>query len=372
MDKIKIGITGQSGFMGTHLYNFLGLQQNVERIPFKDEYFNKSPRLCEFVEKCDVIVHLAAMNRHHDQNILHDTNVALVQELIQALEKTERKPHVLFSSSTQESRDNPYGRSKRKGRELLINWSKKHAAPFTGLVIPNVFGPFGEPFYNSVISTFSHQIVQNLDPRIETDAELNLIYINDLMSEIWRVIRDRVTVSEHGIQEIARANVSQILEKLQWFRKTYVNDKIIPDVSDYFDLCLFNTFRSYLPVDFFPSDFNVHSDDRGQFIELVKSDNSGQTSYSTTKPGITRGNHFHIRKIERFMVIQGEALMQLRRIGTDEVIVYKLTGDEPVFVDVPVWYTHNITNTGDTNLLTVFWINELFNPADPDTYYEQV
>ena len=371
-NRIRIGITGQAGFIGTHLYNYLGLQENVERIPFRDDFFAEEAHLCEFVKKCDAIVHLAAVNRHHDSQTLHDTNIKLVRQLIAALETTDSHPYLLFSSSIQERRDNIYGRSKRVGREMLADWAKRCDAPFTGLVIPNVFGPFGAPFYNSFIATFSHQLINGLEPRIEIDADVPLICVHNLAEKIWQIIRERQAAEELDIQETATVHVSEVLAKLQDFHSNYVKCWTIPDLSSYFDLSLFNTFRSYLPINYFPRIFIAHADDRGQFIELVKTGNGGQTSYSTTRPAITRGNHFHIRKVERFIVIQGEALIRLRRVGTDRIIEYRLSGDKPAYVDMPVWYTHNITNTGLKDLYTVFWINELYNPNDPDTFFENV
>jgi len=159
---------------------------------------------------------------------------------------------------------------------------------------------------------------------------------------------------------------------MQKFCQDYVQEKTFPDLTDYFDICLFNTFRSYLNSDHFPVSLKLHQDERGSFVETVKAESAGQFSFSTTKPGITRGNHFHTRKVERFAVINGEALIRLRRIGTTKVIEYHLSGDQPAYVDMPVWYTHNITNTGKDELVTLFWINEFYNSADPDTFFEEV
>ena len=371
-DKIRVGITGQAGFIGTHLYNYLGLFATIERIPFQDEYFQDDSRLRQFAASCDAIVHLAAVNRHADPESLAKTNILLVRQLIDAIEAADATPHLLFSSSIQERRDNPYGRSKKAGRQLLMKWAEKHHAAFTGLVIPNVFGPFVRPFYNSVIATFSHQLVNDQEPKIEIDAELPLIYVNDLAAAIWRIIEKRETAQELEIQETATAKVTDLLARLAAFKKSYMTEGFIPDLAEYFDLCLFNTFRSYLPHDLFPRQYTLHADNRGHFVELVKTPNGGQTSFSTTRPGITRGNHFHTRKVERFTVIKGQAEIRLRRIGTDQVITYLLSGDQPAWVDIPVWYTHNITNTGPEDLYTVFWINELYNPDDPDTFFENV
>ena len=183
---IKVGITGQAGFIGTHLYNSFGLQATIERVNFDKSFLNNSDKLEAFVAECDVIVHLAAMNRHIDPKVIYDTNIYLVNQLIAACEKRSEPPHILFSSSTQEESDNPYGKSKLLGRELLENWAQKSGAKVTGLVIPNVFGPFGKPFYNSVVATFCHQLTHGASPTINVDSSLKLIYINELVETIYK------------------------------------------------------------------------------------------------------------------------------------------------------------------------------------------
>ena len=369
---MKIGITGQSGFIGTHLYNYLVTRENVERIPYKDEFFENNAVFDNFVKKCDVIVHLAAMNRHGEKGVIYKTNIELTKKLIASLERTKSKAHILISSSTQEDRDNEYGKSKKKARELLVEWSTKNNGKFTGLVIPNVFGPFGIPFYNSFIATFSHLIVNKKEPTIEIDAEIDLIYVQDLIQKIYEIIKNKEYKNEYRINHIAIAKVTKVLNKLNEYNLQYVKNGIFPKLDNYFELCLFNTFRSYLPKEYFPIKFKMHSDERGSFVETVKAKGQGQFSFSTTKPGITRGNHFHLRRIERFAVVKGKARIQLRKISTDEVINYELSGEKPAYVDMPVWYTHNITNIGDEELVTLFWINEFFDQEDPDTYYEKV
>ena len=371
---IKIGITGQSGFIGTHLYNFLGLQKDeVERIPFEDAIFTDQTRLEEFVKQCDVIVHLAALNRHHDPQTIYDTNISLVNKLISALENTDSKPHILFSSSTQEERDNVFGRSKREGRELFAQWAEKNGALFTGMIIPNVFGPFGMPYYNSVVTTFSHQLTHNEVPKIEVDAQLKLIYIGDLVKVIYGLIRDKISEKEFRVQHTNEIKVTEILDLLKGFKNDYFEKGIFPDLTDPFGKNLFNTFVCYIDLEnYFPIRLKLNTDDRGSFIETIKLKSGGQVSFSTTKPGITRGNHFHTRKAERFAVIKGKALIQIRRIGTDRVLNFELDGREPAYVDMPVWYTHNITNVGSNDLYTIFWINEFYDPADQDTFFEIV
>jgi UDP-2-acetamido-2,6-beta-L-arabino-hexul-4-ose reductase len=371
---LHIGITGQTGFIGTHLYNFFGLKKDeVVRIPFEDTFFDSASRLEEFVSQCDVIIHLAALNRHNDQQTIYDTNILLVKKLLQALESTGSKPHILFSSSTQEERENMFGKSKREGRELFADWAKNNNTLFTGLVIPNVFGPFGNPYYNSVVATFSHQLTHNEVPKIEIDAHLTLIYVGELMELIWKAIMDKDSRVEYMIPHTSERKVTEILELITLFKTEYSDKGVFPSLNNKFELNLFNTFRCYMDIsNHYPIKLVKHTDDRGTFVETIKSGLGGQVSFSTTKPGITRGNHFHTRKIERFAVIKGKARIQLRRIGTNEVMNFELDGNAPSYVDMPVWYTHNITNVGDDELYTIFWINEFFDPNDPDTFFEKV
>ncbi len=371
---IKIGITGQSGFIGTHLYNYLGLKkEEVTRIPFQDDIFSDQTRLEDFVKQCDVIIHLAALNRHNDPQIIYDTNILLVKKLISSLEKTNSKPHILFSSSTQEGRDNVFGKSKREGRELFAGWAERNDALFTGMIIPNVFGPFGMPYYNSVVATFSHQLTHNEEPKIEVDAQIKLIYIEDLVKVIYGLIRDKTSEKEFRVQNTSENKVTEILRLLKGFQFGYLERGIFPNLNDPFERNLFNTFLCYMDIENdFPVKLKLSIDERGSFVETVKLNSGGQVSFSTTKPGITRGNHFHTRKAERFVVIKGKALIQLRRIGTDNVLNFELDGKEPAYVDMPIWYTHNITNIGDDDLYTIFWINEFFDSGDPDTFYEIV
>lgn len=376
---IRIGITGQAGFIGTHIWNTFGLfKEEFERIPFEDSFFDTPEKLETFAAHCDVIIHLAALNRHNDPDTIYRVNLELVDKLTAALEKTGKTPFVLFSSSTQEERDNVYGRSKREGRERLIRWAEKNGAPFAGLVIPNVFGPFGNPYYNSVVATFCHQLTHGETPQIDVDGQLKLIYVSELAGIVLRLVRDYASGKIAGAQTLhlphtAEIKVSEILTLLERYRENYFVSGIIPKLENAFERNLFNTFRCYMPVaSHFPVKLKLNSDPRGTFVEVIKLADGGQVSFSTTLPGITRGNHFHTRKIERFAVIKGKALIQLRRIGTDEVLDFHLDGNEPAFVDMPVWYTHNLVNTGEEELYTIFWINEPYDPADPDTFFETV
>ncbi|MFV8352523.1 NAD-dependent epimerase/dehydratase family protein [Flavobacterium sp. XS2P14] len=371
---LKVGITGQSGFIGIHLYNTLGLfSEEFQRIDFQKECFSDESKLNEFVGQCDVIVHLAAMNRHNDPQVIYDTNIGLVQKLTQSLDQTKSKAHVLFSSSTQEERDNLYGKSKKEGRGLMVNWAKTTGGKFTGMIIPNVFGPFGHPNYNSVVATFCHKLAHNETPIIDVDGDMKLIYVGELVDAILSEIRSGKGKSEIVVEHTSESKVSQLLFLLESYKTQYKDNGIIPTINNTFELNLFNTFRCYMDiVNHFPVKFIEHTDPRGSFVEIIRLGIGGQVSLSTTVPGITRGNHYHTRKIERFAVIKGKALIQLRRIGTDEVFNFYLDGNEPAYVDMPIWYTHNIKNIGEEVLYTNFWINEFYDPNDPDTFFENV
>lgn len=376
---IRIGITGQTGFVGTHLFNTIGLfKEEFEQVPFEDTFFQTVERLRNFVKGCDVIVHLAAMNRHTDQQLLYKTNIGLVKQLIDAMEAEKVRPYVLFSSSTQEDVNSEYGRSKRDGRALFEEWAKRNGASFTGMVVPNVFGPFGRPDYNSFIVTFCYKLTHGEMPQVLQDNVVKLIYVVNLchyiLDKIIAVTESPSAIVERDmIPHDMEMKVTDILSLLEIFKTLYFEQGIIPALKNKNEVNLFNTFRSYIDYStHFPVRLVKSIDSRGIFVETAKMGVGGQVSISTTVPGITRGNHYHTRKIERFTVIKGKARIQLRKVGTDKVLNFDLDGNEPAYVDMPIWYTHNITNTGDEDLYTQFWINEWFDPEDCDTYFETV
>lgn len=371
---MKIGITGQIGFIGSHLSNTLRYFRNDhEVVPFEDRYFENLDEMDAFVRDCDVIIHLAAMNRHGEPQVIYDTNLRLVTALIASLRRTNRKSHLIFSSSTQEERDNAYGRSKKEGRKLLEAWASENGGRCSALLIPNVFGPFGKPHYNSVISTFSYQLTHGVDPKIEIDAALKLIYVNDLVKNIIGLIDGKDSrIRTIPIDHTAEVKVSEILGTLCRYKEQYLDNHTIPVMHTPFDVALFNTFRSYIDSDTLCLKLTVHTDNRGHLFESIKTHAGGQVFFSVTEPGVTRGNHFHTRKIERFCVVRGEALIKIRKIGTGTINEYRVSGADPSFIDMPVWHTHNITNIGSDGLETLFWSNEIFNPSDSDTFAETV
>jgi UDP-2-acetamido-2,6-beta-L-arabino-hexul-4-ose reductase len=370
----KIGITGQNGFVGYNLSKTLYIfKDEFQLINFERSFFEDEEKLDAFVNDCDVIVHLAALNRHNDPEVIYEINTGLVKKVISSLERTQSQAHVIISSSTQENGDNLYGKSKKEGRLMLSDWANRVGGRFTGMVIPNVYGPFGQPYYNSVVATFCHQVSYNAIPKIDIDGQLKLIYVGELVDEILNAIRGDDNTHEFQIPHTAEAKVCEILALLQHYKEVYQEKGVFPAIKSSFELKLFNTYRCYMDIaNYFPRKLPQHTDNRGAFVEIARHGIAGQTSFSTTVPGITRGNHFHTRKIERFAVIKGKALIQLRRIGTDKVYDFYLDGDEPSYVDMPIWYTHNIKNIGQEELYTIFWINESYDAGDPDTWFEVV
>ncbi|MCI0498753.1 MAG: NAD-dependent epimerase/dehydratase family protein [Planctomycetales bacterium] len=368
----KIGITGLSGFVGTHLRDRLSREQEMEVLPFEDGYYDNPEAFVEFAKKADVIVHLAGVNRHEPQ-VVYQKNIELMEKLLEYVDASGNKPCILFSSSTQIERDNEYGRGKKRAMELLEAWSQKTGAFAVSMVVPNVFGDGGRPFYNSVVATFCYQVTHGQQPTILHDGLMTMIYINNLVEDIVKLIKEppggyRVEY----IKPRAEIKVSELLTRLNKYKDFYYGSGMVPSVGSDFERDLYNTFITYMDASDWERHLKLNTDERGSFVEVFKLENGGQVSFSTTRPGITRGNHYHIRKNEKFCVVSGQASIKLRRIGTDKVIEYKVSGDKPSWVEMPIYYTHNITNIGEMELVTLFWINEHFNPDDPDTFFEKV
>ena len=370
MKQKIICITGQNGFLGQHLYNTLNLYPEKYLLKdFKKSFF-ESPKILEKVfSECDVIIHLAAVNRHENQKIIYDTNVSLVKKIISSLNKIKKKPHLIMSSSTQENQNNEYGKSKIVGRKIFSDWANNSDSCFTGMLIPNVYGPFCKSNYNSFVATFCKKLIDNETPKIIVDNDVELIYISNLVNKFIEIIDLKLNIHKHIIKNDINIKVSKVLEKLLNYKTNYIDSGTIPMIKSNFDLNIFNTLRSYIDYkSFFPKFYKENTDNRGSFVELMRTDIGGQFSFSTTNVNITRGNHFHTRKIERFSVIKGSALIQLRKVESEKIIEFELDGNSPSYVDMPIWYTHNIKNIGNQILLTNFWINEPYNQDDPDTY----
>ena len=363
-----IGITGADGLIGWHVRCRLYVEHDIEAIPIGRAGFREAGALESFVSKCDAIVHLAGVNRGEESEV-ESVNPALARVLVSAMERCERTPHVVFASSTHIDSDTAYGRSKRATEEIFSEWAGRCGAVFTNMVLPHVYGECGRPFYNSVVSTFCYQLAEDETPKIEQDGRLELLHAQEVADLVLLSVRNR-SVGE--VRPSGRAmRVSEMLERVSLLAERYKSG-VIPAFEDIFDLRLFNTFRSYLFPKHYPNLLKLNTDSRGSLFEAVKTDNGGQAFLSTTEPGITRGDHFHFNKVERFLVVQGQAVIRLRRMFDDKVIEFRVSGSEPTVVDMPTLHAHNITNTGDGELLTMFWSHEIFDPDHPDTHREQV
>lgn len=365
---LRIGITGANGFLGWHLRAHLHHRQDVRLSTADRDTFADPGKLRAFVSGVDAIVHLAAVNRAPDAEVL-EGNVRPAEQLLAACEAAGAKPHILFTNSTQRGRDTPYGRAKAAAAERLRQWGESNGAGFTNLILPHLFGECGRPFYNSAVATFCHQIANGEAPKIIVDAELELMHAQRVAGRIVAMIETRTTGEQR--LEGTRITVSDVLARLQAIAARY-RDLVIPPLATPFELDLFNAYRSYLYPGHYPVRLALRSDARGELFEAVKSLHGGQCFLSTTRPGITRGNHYHHHKLERFLVASGEATIRVRRLLTDETVEFRVCGAQPAYVDMPALHTHSITNTGTGDLLTLFWAHEIFDPAAPDTHPEIV
>lgn len=372
-----VAVTGADGFIGSHLMTRLSLDPRTAPIAVGRSEFKDHVALADVIAHVDVVVHLAACNRGAADE-LFDTNVALLETLIVALAERDDPPHVVFASSVQCTNGSPYGRSKLAGERLLEDWAIAHGAPLSILEVPNVFGPRCRPFYNSVVATFAHQLATGNEPVVEQDRELPLVYVGDLADLIVDMIVDLRTRPGHacvqrpGIGPVFRRTVSQLRDDLARYARAYAGDRTLPAPRSRLDELLHRTYLSHLPDDALCHTPDVHRDDRGFLVECVRAEDGGQVFFSVTRPGVVRGQHFHLHKVERFCVVRGEAVIRLRGVGRDEVRELRMSGDRPEVVDIPVLDVHNIENVGDDDLYTIFWVSEVFDPAAPDTHREAV
>jgi UDP-2-acetamido-2,6-beta-L-arabino-hexul-4-ose reductase len=366
--QLTVGITGADGLIGTHTRALFHVDSRFRVLAGGKSLFTNERDMHDFLSRVDVVIHLAGMNRG-DETIVANTNIALVQRLIAACEASDRTPHLIFASSTHIDRDTLYGASKRQCADLLDAWANRKGALFTNVILPNVYGEGGRPFYNSVISTFCHQLAVGDAPKIHVDAEMILLHAN----QAAHIFRDAILSRAKGELRPSGAvvKVSDVLTRLKGMRGQYIHN-VIPDLRDPLNLDLFNVLRNELfkvrPV----VDLKLHEDPRGALFETVKTYQGGQSFVSRTVPGISRGNHFHFKKLERFLVLEGTAIIRLRKIFTNEVKEFTVSGTKPQYIDIPTLHTHSITNVGDTSLVTQFWAHEIFDPNAPDTYAEPV
>jgi UDP-2-acetamido-2,6-beta-L-arabino-hexul-4-ose reductase len=365
---LRLGITGGAGFLGWHIRTHVHADKGVQAIASGRELFKNPEAVAAFVCDKNAIVHLAGMNRG-DEAEIERTNLTLTRALIDACERERVRPHIVFVNSTHYDRDTAYGRSKRRSAEMLAAWASGSGARFTNLVSPGIFGEGGRPFYNSVVSTFCHQLANDEKPSIHEDSDVELVHAQQVAARILSCVCNGETGEVRIPGQVT--SVSALHDRLAGIAEQY-RAHVLPSLSVPFDLALFNTYRSYLFPKHYPVALDRRADARGSLFEVVKTVHGGQCFFSTTLPGVTRGNHYHTAKVERFLVAQGEAIIRLRRLFSDEVIEFRVNGEDPVYIDMPTFHTHDITNVGPGELLTLFWAHEVFDPDRPDTFPEPI
>ena len=369
---MKILITGAKGFIGKNLIAELKNRKYTDIFEYDRD--TDPALLDEYCRKADFVFHLAGVNRPKEQSEFMEGNFGFTSALLNALKKYKNNCPVMISSSIQAELDNPYGKSKKAGEELLFDYSKETGAKVLIYRFPNVFGKWCRPNYNSAVATFCYNIAHDLPISVnDPSVVMNLVYIDDVVSELISALECKENRSGDycEVPLVHTITLGEIVELIYSFKKSR-EERSVPDMSDAFTKKLYSTYLSYLPEDQFSYELKMNVDNRGSFTEFIKTPDRGQVSVNISKPGITKGNHWHHTKNEKFLVVSGKGVIRFRKIDSDEVLEYFVSGDKMEVVDIPTGYTHNIENLGDTDMVTIMWANESFDPEKPDTYYLEV
>lgn len=381
---MKLLITGAKGFVGRNLAEALknirdgkdktfGLCTDIEIY----EYDIDTPvsKLDEYCRDADFVFHLAGVNRPKEESEFMEGNFGFTSTLLDTLKKYNNKASIAITSSIQAALDNPYGKSKKAGEDLIFAYGRDNGVKTYVFRLPNVFGKWCRPNYNSAVATFCHNIARDLDITVnDRNHMMTLVYVDDVVAELIYALKgeDNKDGDYSKVRVEHKITLGEIVDLLYSFKASR-EDKSVPDMSDAFTKKLYSTYLSYLEPDNFSYKLKMNCDDRGSFTEILRTFNAGQFSVNISKPGITKGQHWHHTKTEKFVVVKGHGLIQLRKIGTDEVINYEVNGDDITVVDMIPGYTHNIINLSETeDLVTFMWANECFNPDKPDTFFEEV
>lgn len=380
---MKILVTGAKGFVGRNLVAQLcniktekavheGLGSDISIYEYD---IDSNPALLDaYTADCDFVCHLAGVNRPKDEAEFMQGNFGFTSQLLESLQKHNNKAPVLITSSIQAALDNPYGRSKKAGEDLLLAYGQENDVPVYVYRLPNVFGKWCRPNYNSAVATFCYNIAHDLPIHVNDPAHvMQLVYIDDVVHEFLNALcghahRGDTYCSVPVVHTVTLGKIAELLYGFRDSRKTLS----LPRLDDAFQKALYSTYLSYLPKDAFSYPLTMHTDNRGSFTELLRTPERGQLSVNISKPGITKGNHWHHTKNEKFIVVSGRGCIRFRKIGSSEVIEYHVSGDAIEAVDIPVGYTHSIVNEGEGDLVTVMWANECFDPTKPDTFFEEV
>jgi len=368
----KILVTGANGFVGKNLVAELRNQGYEDLYLFNRK--NSFEDLEKFTKNCDFIFHLAGVNRPLNESEFMKENHGLTSQLLQLLIKNENKAPVLMTSSMQAEKDNLYGKSKKAGEDELFLYSQETGANVFVYRLPNLFGKWSRPNYNTVVATYCYNIARDLDIQVNNHAALlELAYIDDVLEEFLKALKGTPTTCENlcVIPVTYKTELGDLADRIRSFKESRKSLEV-PTMSDEFTKKLYSTYLSFLPENSFSYDLKMNVDNRGSFTEFLRTPDRGQVSVNISKPGITKGNHWHHTKNEKFLVVSGYGLIRFRNIDSEEIIEYYVNAKKLQVIDIPTGYTHSIVNVGETDLVTVMWVNESFDPENPDTHYLEV
>ncbi|SFN58225.1 capsular polysaccharide biosynthesis protein CapF [Proteiniclasticum ruminis] len=369
---MKILVTGAKGFIGKNL--IAELKNRNDNDIFEYDRDTDPSLLDEFCKEADFVFHLAGVNRPKEQSEFMEGNFGFTSELLNLLKKHNNTCPVMISSSIQAELDNPYGESKKAGEDLIFAYGKETGSKVLVYRFPNVFGKWSRPNYNSAVATFCQNVAHDLPIKVnDPSVVMNLVYIDDVVNELINALSGEQDKEDSfcEVPIVHTITLGEIVDLIYSFKKTR-EDRSVPNMSDAFTKKLYSTYLSYLPENQFSYDLKMNVDQRGSFTEFIKTPDRGQVSVNISKPGITKGNHWHHTKNEKFLVVSGKGVIRFRKIDSEEVIEYFVSGDKMEVVDIPTGYTHNIENLGDAEMVTIMWANESFDPEKPDTYYLEV
>ena len=368
----KVLVTGSKGFIGRNLVTRLLRHEDVTVEEFDSSM--KESELASKIDDCSVIFHLAGVNRPNDESDFQTVNAGLTNEIVNQVSITGAKPLIVFASSIQADLDNPYGRSKLDAEEILIAANESLAIPIAIYRLPGVFGKWSRPNYNTVVATFCHNIARGLEITVsDPEREIELAYVDDVVECFAKHIDRHEEKSQvfHCVEKTYAVKLSELAERIRNIHNSRESLQMI-DFDDELNQCLFPTYLSFVENDQWAKPVQMRTDDRGWLFELIKSPHFGQIFVSTTKPGVTRGNHYHDSKVEKFCLIKGKGLIRFRHLANDEIVEYPVSDENVRIVDIPPGYTHSIENVGDVEMIVLFWASEIFDSEVPDTYWEPV
>ena len=367
---MRVAVTGPDGFIAWHTRAMIHSESGGDAIHIGRSAFADSAAMDAALADADAVIHLAGVNRASTDTEIAEVNPRLAQKLVDGLRRADRQIPVVYGNSIHSDGDTVFGEAKRQAAHILTEFGNATGTPIVDVVLPNIFGEHGRPFYNSVVATFCHQLALGETPEIQVDRELPLLHVQRAAREL--LAATQVGQSKQIRPEGTVRSVTGLLSELVPMRDAYRTGDL-PDLSEPFTRDLFNTYRAYTFPGSWPIFTPVRADQRGDLYEAVKaSGGETQVFFSTTRPGFTRGQHFHLHKVERFIVLRGEGVIRLRKLFTDEIVEFPVSGDRPAILDMPTMWVHSITNTGDEDLVTLFYADEVFDPANPDTFPEDV